>query len=102
MYNRMPNEFFSPFSIRSGVYEVEYLGGGAGHAALLSGEAVLFSHSAFSYFSKPEQTFSFLSKFLQILSRALCVREPIGNTVISRTSESDLFLNRLNFFCVAR
>lgn len=93
MYNRMPNEFFSPFSIRSGVYEVEYLGGGAGHAALLSGEAVLFSHSAFSYFSKLEQTFSFLSKFLQI---------PIGNTVISRTSESDLFLNRLNFFCVAR
>lgn len=42
---------------------------------LCSQVKLFFSHSAFSYFSKLEQTFSFLSKFLQILSCALCVCE---------------------------
>lgn len=39
----MPNAFSSLFSTRFGVYEVEYLGGGAGHAALLSGESFFSS-----------------------------------------------------------
>lgn len=83
----MPNAFFCLFSIRFGVYEVEYLGGGAGHAALLSGESLFHTlyHTLYS---------------VEILTRMLGACELNCKTVILRTSKSDLCLNGSKPFIV--